>query len=76
MSSPRVLGFVYRYYKKRGRNYEEELADKVRDVAPLKQKGGLKYQPSASLLWMMNRRMRQLTDGDLAVRTHKGRRTR
>lgn len=73
VSSPRVLSFVYRYYKKRGRNYEEELADKVRDVAPLKQKGGLKYQPSASLLWMMNRRMRQLSDGDLAVRTHKGR---
>ena len=73
VSSPRVLGLVYRYYKKRGRNYEEELADKVRDVAPLKQKGGLKYQPSASLLWMMNRRMRQLSDGDLAVRTKKGR---
>ena len=73
VSSPRVLGFVYRYYKKRGRNYEEELADKVRDVAPLKQKGGLKYQPSASLLWMMNRRMRQLSDGDLAVRAYKGR---
>ena len=73
VSSPRILGFVYGYYKKRGRNYEEELANKVRDVAPLKQKGGLKYQPSASLLWMMNRRLRQLSDGDLATRTHKGR---
>jgi perosamine synthetase len=67
-----VLGFVYSYYKKRGRNYEEELSNKVRDVAPLKQKGGLQYQPSASLLWMMNRRMRQLTNADLAVRTGKG----
>ena len=73
VSSPHVLGFVYRYYKKRGRNYEEELADKVRDVAPLK-KGGLQYRPSASLLWMMNRRMRQLSEGDMAIRTHKGRR--
>ena len=74
VSSPRVLDFVYRYYKKRGRNYEEELADKVRDVAPLKQKGGLQYQPSASLLWMMNRRIRQLSEGDLSLRTDKGRR--
>ena len=73
VSSPRVLGFVYRYYKKRGRDYEEELADKVRDVAPLKQKGSLKHQPSASLLWMMNRRMRQLSESDLAIRTYKGR---
>ena len=74
VSSPRVLSFVYRYYKKRGRNYEEELADKVRDVAPLKQKGGLRYQPSASLLWMMNRRMRQLSEGNISLRTSKGRR--
>lgn len=73
VSSPRVLGFVYRYYKKRGRNYEEELADKVRDVAPLKQKGGLHYQPSASLLWMMNRRMRQLSEDNISLRTQKGR---
>jgi perosamine synthetase len=72
LSSPVVLGFVYRYYKKRGRNYEEELANHVRDVAPLKQKGGLRYQPSATLLWMMNRRMRQLSGGDLARRTAKG----
>lgn len=73
VSSSVVLGFVYRYYKKRGRDYEDELSNKVRDVAPLKKKGGLHYQPSASLLWMMNRRMRQLTDGDLAIRTQKGR---
>lgn len=73
VSSRLMLGIVYRYYRKRGRNYEEELSNKVRDVAPLKQKGGLHYQPSASLLWMMNRRMRQLNEGDLAIRTQKGR---
>ena len=72
VSSRTVLDIVYRYYKKRGRNYEEELANKVRDVAPLKKKGGLHYRPSASLLWMMNRRMRQLTDGDLDLRTSRG----
>jgi perosamine synthetase len=72
VSSPPVLGLVYRYYKARGRNYEEELANHVRDVAPLKQKGGLRYQPSASLLWMMNRRMRQLSSRNLALRTAKG----
>lgn len=72
VSSAFILGLVYRYYKKRGRDYEEELSNKVRDVAPLKQKGGLHFQPSASLLWMMNRRMLQLTDQDLAVRTHRG----
>jgi perosamine synthetase len=68
-----MLGSVYRYYRKQGRNYEDELSNKVRDVAPLKQKGGLHYQLSASLLWMMNRRMRQLNEGDLAIRTQKGR---
>ncbi len=73
ISSPLALGMIYRHYKKRGKNYEEELADKVRDVAPLKQKGGLQYQPSASLLWLMNRRMRQLSERGLAQRTNKGR---
>ena len=74
ISSPMLLGAIYRYYKKRGRNYEEELSNKVRDVAPLKQANGLHRQTSASLLWLMNRRMRQLSEAGLSKRAAKGER--
>jgi len=36
ITSRLILGAIYKYYHSRGQDYEDALADRVRDVAPLK----------------------------------------
>jgi len=67
-----VLGAIYRFYRARGLDYEDALADRVRDVAPLKSAKNLRQQPSATLLWMMNRRLARFDDRLLATRARCG----
>jgi perosamine synthetase len=68
-----VLGAIYRYYRARGQNYEDGLADKVRDVAPLKTVDKMRMQPSGLMLWLMNRRMNSYQQETLERRAEKGR---
>ncbi len=71
-----VLGAIYRYYNARGQNYEDGLADRVRDVAPLKSAKNLRFQPSTTMLRMMERRLTAFAMKDVQARKHKGERLR
>jgi len=76
VTSRLVLGAIYRFYKSRGKDYEDSLADKVRDVAPLKTSSNLRYQPSTTMLHLMNRRLTQFDMAQVAARQAKGERLR
>ena len=52
--------------------YEDKLADRVRDVAPLKTKEGLRNQPSAAMLALMNRRLKAYDGEMIRIRMKKG----
>lgn len=73
LTNPSVLGAIYRYYKSRGKDYEDALAEKVRDVAPLNTMDKMRIQPSALMLWLMNRRIYGFDEGTIARRSEKGR---
>jgi perosamine synthetase len=67
-----VLGAIYRYYHSRGQDYEDSLADKVRDVAPLKTAKNLRFQPSTAMLALLNRRLEEFDIQAIRARTNKG----
>ncbi len=71
-TSPTGLGAIYRFYRSRGKDYEDSLANKVRDVAPLLTVDKMRMQCSANLLWLMNRRLHKFESGDIQKRKHKG----
>jgi perosamine synthetase len=71
-TSPTVLGAIYRYYKARGKDYEDSLANRVRDVAPLSTVDKMRMQCSAQLLWMMNRRLENFRSSDIEGRKRRG----
>jgi perosamine synthetase len=73
VTAPMILGLIHRYYAMRGRDYEDALADRVRDVAPLKTFSKMRQQCSATLLWLMNRRLSAYRSNDIAKRQAKGR---
>ena len=72
-TNPFVLGMIYRYYKMKGENYEDSLADRVRDVAPLKTVDNMRIQPSGLMLWMINRRLYAYRPAEIEERSGKGR---
>jgi hypothetical protein len=67
------LGLIYRYYHMRGRDYEDAIADKVRDVAPLKGKSNLRYLPSATMLHLLNRRLAKFDMSEIERMAERGR---
>ena len=69
-----VLGAIYRYYQARGQDYEDKLADRVRDVAPLKTAKNMRFQPSATMLHLMNRRLARFDMEQVSARQRKGER--
>jgi dTDP-4-amino-4,6-dideoxygalactose transaminase len=71
-----VLGAIYRYYRSKGKDYEDQLADRVRDVAPLKTAKNMRFQPSATMLHLMNRRLAQFDMEQVDRRQQKGERLR
>lgn len=68
-----LLGLIYKYYRMRGRDYEDAIADKVRDVAPLKVKSNLQFQPSATMLHLLNRRLAKFDLSEIEKRAERGR---
>lgn len=72
VTSRLVLGAIYRYYHARGQDYEDSLADRVRDVAPLKTAKNLRFQPSTAMLALLSRRLEEFDIQDIRVRTSKG----
>jgi perosamine synthetase len=71
-TSPAGLGAIYRFYKSRGKDYEDSLANKVRDVAPLATVNKMRMQCSATLLWLMNRRLYTFDSAYIQTRKRKG----
>jgi dTDP-4-amino-4,6-dideoxygalactose transaminase len=71
-----VLGVIYKYYRSRGRDYEDSLADRVRDVAPLKTAKNLRFQPSTAMLALLNRRLETFDIQAIRARTKKGEKLR
>jgi perosamine synthetase len=71
-----VLGAIYKYYHSRGQDYEDSLADRVRDVAPLKTAKNLRFQPSTAMLALLARRLEEFDIQSIRVRTNKGERLR
>ena len=71
-----VLQAVHHIFSARGRDYEDAIVTKVRNVAPLKTLKNLRYRPSRALLAMMARRLRLFREETLDERAAKGRRLR
>ena len=69
-----VLGAIYRYYRAKGEDYEDKLADRVRNVAPLKTAKNMRFQPSATMLRLMNRRFARFSMEQVSARQRKGER--
>ena len=69
-----VLGAIYRFYQAKGQDYEDKLADRVRDVAPLKTAKNMRFQPSATMLHLMNRRLARFDMEQVSARQRKGER--
>ncbi len=69
-----VLAAIYRFYNARGEDYEDKLADRVRDVAPLKTAKNMRFQPSATMLHLMNRRLARFDMDRVSARQRKGER--
>ena len=72
-TSPLVLGAINRYFSSKGKDYEDALADRVRDVAPLNTLEKMRVRCSATLLHMMNRRLSHYQSSDVVERQRKGR---
>lgn len=73
VTSRPLLGLIYRYYRVRGRDYEDGIADRVRDVAPLKVKSNLRFRPSATMLHLLNRRLAKFDLTEIERRAERGR---
>jgi perosamine synthetase len=76
ITSRPVLAAIYHFYNARGRDYEDDLADQVRDVAKLKTSQNRRVQPSATMLYLMNRRLSQFDIETVRQRQAKGERLR
>ncbi len=76
VTSRLVLQAIHRIFEARGRDYEDAIADNVRNVAPLRGVANMRYQPSPAMLAMMARRLRRFREETLEARAAKGRRLR
>jgi dTDP-4-amino-4,6-dideoxygalactose transaminase len=73
ITSRPVLALIHRVFSARGRDYEDSIADNVRNVAPLKGLKNMRYRPSRTMLAMMARRLRNFREESLDDRAAKGR---
>jgi len=76
ITSRLVMDLIFRFFKRRGQDYEDALSDNVRNVAPLGGVNQRRYQASAGLLALMNRRLGNFAEGSLEARAAIGRKFR
>ncbi|WP_137389741.1 aminotransferase class V-fold PLP-dependent enzyme [Rhodoligotrophos defluvii] len=76
ITSRPVMGLIYRFFHARGRDYEDAVSERVRNVANLKKRKFLEYQPSYGMLALMDRRIRTFREEVLQERTDRGERLR
>lgn len=73
ITSRLVLQAIYRFFSSQGRDYEDTIADNVRNVAPLKSLKNMRFRPSRGMLALMARRLRMFREQSLDERAAKGR---
>lgn len=71
---PLVFGLVQRFFALTGRDYEDAVAESVRNVAVLKKAKNLRFQCSTALVALLCRRLRRFDPASLERRAEKGRR--
>src|SRR5690606_9307840 len=76
VTAPVVLGAIHRIFHHCGRDYEDAISDRVRNVAKLKSFKSLRSQPSAGMLGLLKRRIETFSPETLEPRAEKGRRLR
>jgi len=76
ITSPPVMGLIYKFFSRRGQDYEDAISDNVRNVAPLGKNKQRRYQPSSGMLALMHRRFTNFVEGSLESRAAMGRRLR
>lgn len=74
LTIPVVFGLVQRFFALTGRDYEDAVADSVRNVAVLKKTKNLRYRCATALVALLCRRLARFDPTSLKRRTEKGRR--
>lgn len=74
LSLPRVFGLLQRYYALQGKDFEDQVSERVRNVAKYKKAKSLRWRPSAALTALLCRRLEGFDPEVLARRAAKGRR--
>ena len=76
VTSPWVMGLIFKFFNRRGQDYEDALSNNVRNVAPLGKAKQRRYQPSSAMLALMHRRLGSFVEGSLESRAAMGRQLR
>ncbi|MPZ11005.1 MAG: aminotransferase class V-fold PLP-dependent enzyme [Kiloniellaceae bacterium] len=74
LTLPLVFGLVQRFFALTGRDYEDAVAERVRNVAVLKKSKNLRFRCSTALVALLCRRLARFDPASLTRRADKGRR--
>ena len=76
LSLPTVFGLMHQFYSRRGQDFEDQVSERVRNVAKYKKAKSLRILPSTALTALLCRRLKTFDIGVLQRRAAKGRRLR
>ncbi len=76
LSLPLVFGLLQRFYAVQGKDFEDQVSERVRNVAKYKKAKSLRIRPSAALTALLCRRLARFDLQVLQRRAAKGRRLR
>lgn len=76
LSLPLVFGLMQQFYAMQGKDFEDQVSEKVRNVAKYKKAKSLRIRPSAALTALLCRRLARFDPAVLERRAAKGRRLR
>lgn len=76
LSLPLVFGLMQQFYALQGKDFEDQVSEKVRNVAKYKKAKSLRIRPSAALTALLCRRLKRFDIAVLQRRAAKGRRLR
>ena len=72
ITAPFVFGLLYRAFRALGKDYEDPVSDAVRNVAQLGSSKKIRQRPSASMLAVLERRLKTFDTGEFAERGRIG----
>lgn len=76
LSLPTVFGLMHQFYARRGQDFEDQVSERVRNVAKYKKAKSLRIRPSAALTALLCRRLKNFDIAVLQRRAARGRRLR